>query len=56
MAEKKKIYKDEDFLYAMTENLLKESLNGEDYCRFYGAHTDYNGLDVKNLKNPVFEK
>ena len=21
-----------------------------------GAYTDYNGMDVKNLKNPIFDK
>lgn len=54
MAEK--VYKDSDFLKKQEEILKKEAMNDKDECKFYGAYTDYNGLDVKKLKNPIFSK
>ena len=47
--EEKKKVTDEDLLYQM----IKETET--DYYTF-GAFTDYNNLDVKNLKNPIFYK
>lgn len=47
--EEKKKVTDEDLLYQM----IKETET--DYYTF-GAYTDYNNLDVKNLKNPIFDK
>ena len=44
-----KIITDMDFLIE-----LAESLETEFYT--FGAYSDYNGMDVKNLKNPIFSK
>ena len=46
---KKNKFKDEDILNKMIKN------TETDYYTF-GAYTDYNNLDVKNLKNPFFNK
>lgn len=40
--------KDEELLIKMEESLKT------DYYTF-GAYTDYNGLDVKNIKTPIVE-
>lgn len=44
-----KKYTDSDFLSKM----INESET--DYYTF-GAFSDYNGMDVKNIKNPIFDK
>lgn len=33
---------------------LAESMETDFYT--FGAYSDYNGMDVQNLKNPIFEK
>lgn len=33
---------------------LAESMETEYYT--FGAYSDYSGMDVKNIKNPIFEK
>lgn len=33
---------------------LAESLETEFYT--FGIYSDFNGMDVKNIKNPIFEK
>lgn len=39
---------DSDLLIELTKSMMT------DYYTF-GAYIDYNGLDVKNLKNPIFK-
>ena len=45
----KKKFTDSDFLYKMIEE------TETDFYTF-GAYSDFNGMDVKNLKNPIFDK
>lgn len=47
--ELKKKFTDSDFLYKMIEE------SETDYYTF-GAYSDFNGMDVKNIKNPIFDK
>lgn len=67
--EKKIQFTDGDMFAAMcksvNENLnideifvkeIEEHEESDNITKWNGAYTDYNGLDVKNLKNPVFEK
>jgi hypothetical protein len=45
----KKVFTDSELLEKMYEELTS------DYYTF-GAYTEYDGLDVKNLKHPLFDK
>lgn len=55
MAENKKI-KDSDLVKNYIDYIVENNINYYDENAYYfGAHYDFNGLDVQNLKNPVFE-
>lgn len=55
MAENKKV-KDSDLVKNYIDYIVENKINYYDENAYYfGAHYDFNGLDVQNLKNPVFE-
>lgn len=35
---------------------IQETTEKDAPTKWYGAYYDYNGLDVINLKNPIFDK
>lgn len=35
---------------------IEEHEESDNLAKWNGAYYEYNGLDIKNLKNPVFEK
>lgn len=55
MAENKKI-KDSDLVKNYIDYIVENNINYYDENAYYfGVHYEFNGLDVQNLKNPVFE-
>lgn len=55
MAENKKV-KDSDLVKNYIDYIVENKINYYDENAYYlGAHYEFNGLDVQNLKNPVFE-
>ena len=55
MVENKKV-KDSDLVKNYIDYIVENKINYYDENAYYfGAHYDFNGLDVQNLKNPVFE-
>ena len=56
MAENKRV-KDSELAQNYIEFLVKNKINYYDENAYdFGAHNEFNGLDVQNLKYPVFEK
>ena len=56
MAENKKI-KDSELVQNYINYIIENKINYYDENAYdFGAHYEFNGLDVQNLKNPVFEK
>lgn len=55
MAENKKI-KDSELAQNYINYIVENKINYYDENAYYlGVHYEFNGLDVQNLKNPVFE-
>lgn len=56
MAENKRV-KDSELAQNYIEFIVKNKINYYDENAYdFGANYEFNGLDVQNLKNPVFEK
>lgn len=56
MAENKKV-KDSELAQNYIDYIVKNKINYYDENAYdFGAHYEFDGLDVQNLKNPVFEK
>lgn len=55
--EKNKRVKDSELAQNYIDFLVKNKINYYDENAYYfGANYEFNGLDVQNRKNPVFEK
>lgn len=55
MADNKKV-KDSNLVKNYIDYIVENNINYYDENAYYfGAHYDFNGLDVQNLKNLVFE-
>lgn len=54
--ENKKTVKDSELVQNYIDYIVKNNVNYYDENAYYlGAHYEFNGLDVQNLKNPLFD-
>lgn len=54
--ENEKKVKDSELVQNYIDYIVKNKVNYYDENAYYlGAHYEFNGLDVQNLKNPVFD-
>lgn len=56
MKDEKKKVKDSELYQNYIEYMKKDSRYYDENAYYFGAHYHFDGLDVQNLKNPIFDK